>query len=81
MFPGMCFTIEPIIMLNGPAPRKNGKVSYIDKHDQWSVLVSNTLSAQFEHCLGINEKGHEIFTVPDRPYPDVWNDVLQTFRS
>ena len=81
MFPGMCFTIEPIIMLNGPPPRKNGKQSFVDKNDEWSVIVPNTLSAQFEHCVGITESGHQVFTLPDKPYPDIWTDVLDKFKQ
>lgn len=81
MFPGMCFTVEPIVLLNAKGPRKDGKMSYVDQTDQWSVIVADTLSAQFEHCIGITESGNEIFTLPDNPYPDVWTQVLNKFKD
>ena len=80
MFPGMCFTIEPIIMLNPKGPRKNGKMSYVDPKDNWSVIVPETLSAQFEHCIGITESGNQVFTLPDRPFPDIWTQVLEKHK-
>ncbi|MDE2302302.1 MAG: type I methionyl aminopeptidase [Sphingomonadales bacterium] len=53
--PGMFFTIEPMINL-GKAP-----VKMLD--DGWTAVTRDrSLSAQFEHSVGITETGCEIFT-------------------
>ena len=53
--PGMFFTIEPMINLGGPA------VKLLD--DGWTAVTRDrSLSAQFEHSIGITETGAEIFT-------------------
>ncbi|MDE2404628.1 MAG: type I methionyl aminopeptidase [Sphingomonadales bacterium] len=53
--PGMFFTIEPMINL-GKAP-----VKMLD--DGWTAVTRDrSLSAQFEHSIGITEDGCEIFT-------------------
>ena len=53
--PGMFFTIEPMINLGGPA------VKLLD--DGWTAVTRDrSLSAQFEHSIGITETGCEIFT-------------------
>jgi methionyl aminopeptidase len=53
--PGMFFTIEPMINL-GKAP-----VRMLD--DGWTAVTRDrSLSAQFEHSIGITEDGCEIFT-------------------
>ena len=53
--PGMFFTIEPMINIGKPA----GKV--LD--DGWTAVTRDrSLSAQFEHSIGITEDGAEIFT-------------------
>lgn len=53
--PGMFFTIEPMINL-GKAP-----VKLLD--DGWTAVTRDrSLSAQFEHSIGITEDGCEIFT-------------------
>jgi methionyl aminopeptidase len=53
--PGMFFTIEPMINIGKPA------VKVLD--DGWTAVTRDrTLSAQFEHTIGINEEGPEIFT-------------------
>ena len=53
--PGMFFTIEPMINLGKPW----GKVL----KDGWTAVTRDkSLSAQFEHSLGITETGIEIFT-------------------
>ncbi|MBB2200140.1 type I methionyl aminopeptidase [Gluconacetobacter tumulisoli] len=62
--PGMFFTIEP--MLNGGRP----DVKVLD--DGWTAVTRDrSLSAQFEHMLGVTEDGCEIFTFSpaglDRP--------------
>ena len=52
---GMIFTIEPMINIGKPA----GKV--LD--DGWTAVTRDrSLSAQFEHSIGITEDGVEIFT-------------------
>ena len=53
--PGMFFTIEP--MINGGRPQ--AKVL----NDGWTAVTRDkSLSAQFEHSIGITETGNEIFT-------------------
>mgnify|MGYP003574879069 FL=1 len=53
--PGMFFTIEP--MINGG----RSDVKVLD--DGWTAVTRDrTLSAQFEHSIGITETGCEIFT-------------------
>jgi methionyl aminopeptidase len=53
--PGMMFTIEPMINIGKAA----GKVL----EDGWTAVTRDrSLSAQFEHSIGITEDGCEIFT-------------------
>lgn len=53
--PGMFFTIEPMINLGKPG------VKLLD--DGWTAVTRDrSLSAQFEHSIGITETGCEIFT-------------------
>ncbi|ABQ68007.1 type I methionyl aminopeptidase [Rhizorhabdus wittichii DC-6] len=53
--PGMIFTIEPMINIGRP------DVKLLD--DGWTAVTRDrTLSAQFEHSIGITETGCEIFT-------------------
>lgn len=55
--PGMFFTIEPMI--------NAGKKHTRTLNDGWTVITKDySLSAQFEHTLGIGENGVEIFTLP-----------------
>jgi methionyl aminopeptidase len=57
--PGMFFTIEPMINL-GKAP-----VKLLD--DGWTAVTRDrSLSAQFEHSIGITEDGCEIFTLSSK---------------
>ena len=59
--PGMTFTIEPMIN----AGRYNVKML----NDGWTAVTKDkSLSAQFEHTLGINENGYEIFTESAKGY-------------
>ncbi|MEO1044327.1 MAG: type I methionyl aminopeptidase [Pseudomonadota bacterium] len=52
---GMFFTIEPMINIGKPA----GKIL----NDGWTAVTRDkSLSAQFEHSIGITETGCEIFT-------------------
>jgi methionyl aminopeptidase len=53
--PGMFFTIEPMINLGKPG------VKILD--DGWTAVTRDrSLSAQFEHTVGVTEDGVEIFT-------------------
>jgi methionyl aminopeptidase len=53
--PGMIFTIEPMINIGKP------DVKLLD--DGWTAVTRDrSLSAQFEHSIGITETGCEIFT-------------------
>ena len=54
--PGMLFTIEPMINIG------DWRIKILN--DGWTAVTKDkTLSAQFEHTLGITEKGNEIFTL------------------
>jgi methionyl aminopeptidase len=54
--PGMFMTIEPMINLGKPA------VKILS--DGWTAVTrAKSLSAQFEHSIGITETGNEIFTL------------------
>ncbi|MAC59965.1 MAG: type I methionyl aminopeptidase [Novosphingobium sp.] len=54
--PGMFFTIEPMINLGKPAVKL--------LNDGWTAVTRDkSLSAQFEHSIGITEDGCEIFTL------------------
>lgn len=54
--PGMFFTIEPMVNLGKP----DTKVL----PDKWTTVTRDkSLSAQFEHSIGVTETGYEIFTV------------------
>ncbi|BAK65880.1 methionine aminopeptidase [Sphingobium sp. SYK-6] len=54
--PGMIFTIEPMINAGKPT------VKMLD--DGWTAVTRDrSLSAQFEHSIGITEDGCEIFTL------------------
>ena len=62
--PGMFFTIEPMINL--------GRADVKVLNDGWTAVTRDrSLSAQFEHSIGITETGVEIFTASpaglDRP--------------
>jgi methionyl aminopeptidase len=53
--PGMIFTIEPMINIGRP------DVKMLD--DGWTAVTRDrSLSAQFEHSIGITETGCQIFT-------------------
>jgi methionyl aminopeptidase len=53
--PGMFFTIEPMINLGGYAVKI--------KEDGWTAITRDrSLSAQFEHSVGVTENGVEVFT-------------------
>lgn len=57
--PGMVFTIEPMINLGRP------HVKVLS--DGWTAVTRDrSLSAQFEHTVGVTEDGHEVFTCSPR---------------
>ncbi len=58
---GMTFTIEPMI--------NEGKFGVKMLNDGWTAVTKDkSLSAQFEHTLGITENGYEIFTESAKGY-------------
>jgi methionyl aminopeptidase len=59
--PGMFFTIEPMINLGKP------HVKILS--DGWTAVTRDrSLSAQFEHSVGVTATGVEIFTLSERPH-------------
>ena len=59
--PGMTFTIEPMI--------NAGKFDTKVLNDGWTAVTKyKSLSAQFEHTIGITENGYEIFTESAKGY-------------
>tara|TARA_B100000745_G_scaffold158380_1_gene103673 strand:+ start:333 stop:1106 length:774 start_codon:yes stop_codon:yes gene_type:complete len=58
---GMTFTIEPMI--------NDGKYDVKILDDGWTAVTKDkSLSAQFEHTIGVTENGYEIFTKSDKNY-------------
>ena len=54
--PGMTFTIEPMI--------NEGKFDTKLLNDGWTAVTKDkSLSAQFEHTVGVTKEGYEIFTL------------------
>lgn len=54
--PGMIFTIEPMVNLGRPETKTLS--------DDWTAVTRDkSLSAQFEHSVGVTETGVEIFTL------------------
>ncbi|MFC3167127.1 MULTISPECIES: type I methionyl aminopeptidase [Paracoccus] len=61
---GMFFTIEPMINLGRPETKVLA--------DDWTAVTRDkSLSAQFEHSIGVTANGCEIFTGSDRFFPDL----------
>ena len=61
LIPGMTFTIEPMI--------NAGKFDVKVQNDGWTAVTKDkSLSAQFEHTLGITEDSYEIFTESVKGY-------------
>ena len=59
--PGMTFTIEPMI--------NAGKYDVKVLADGWTAVTKDkSLSAQFEHTIGITENGYEVFTESVKGY-------------
>ena len=58
---GRTFTIEPMI--------NSGKYDVKVLDDGWTAVTKDkSLSAQFEHTVGITENGYEIFTKSVKDY-------------
>ena len=61
LIPGMTFTIEPMI--------NAGNYDVKVLNDGWTAVTKDkSLSAQFEHTIGITENGYEIFTESAKGY-------------
>jgi methionyl aminopeptidase len=59
--PGMFFTIEPMI--------NSGRPEVKVLSDGWTAVTRDrTLSAQFEHTVGVTEDGCEVFTLSPKGY-------------
>jgi methionyl aminopeptidase len=59
--PGMFFTVEPMINLGGYGVKVLG--------DGWTAVTRDrSLSAQFEHSVGVTEDGVEIFTLSPKGF-------------
>ena len=66
--PGMFFTIEPMVNLGRPETKVLA--------DEWTAVTRDkSLSAQFEHSVGVTETGVEIFTLsPAGKFHPTWAD-------
>ena len=64
--PGMFFTIEPMVNLGRPETKVLS--------DEWTAVTRDkSLSAQFEHSVGVTEDGVEIFTLsPAGKFHPTW---------
>ena len=61
IYAGMTFTIEPMV--------NAGKYDIKILNDGWTAVTKDkSLSAQFEHTVGITENGYEIFTESVKGY-------------
>ncbi|MBN1970601.1 MAG: type I methionyl aminopeptidase [Candidatus Delongbacteria bacterium] len=59
--PGMCFTVEPMIIIG----KNSGVIT--SKTDGWTVTTkSGKWTAQFEHTVLVTETGFEILTLPGK---------------
>lgn len=65
--PGMFFTIEPMVNLGRPDTKVLS--------DDWTAVTKDkSLSAQFEHSIGVTEEGCEIFTLsPTEKFHPTWD--------
>lgn len=63
---GMIFTIEPMVNLGRPETKVLA--------DDWTAVTRDkSLSAQFEHCVGVTADGCEIFTLsPGNRFHPTW---------
>ena len=72
ILPGMFFTVEPMINL--------GKWQTTILPDGWTAVTKDrSLSAQFEHALGVTEYGIEIFTLSPKGLYTPHNSELEPF--
>lgn len=64
---GMFFTVEPMLNVGKPDTK-------LSQHDGWTVTTKDrSLSAQFEHTIGVTADGFEIFTLsPSGQYHPTW---------
>lgn len=54
---GMFFTVEPMV-------NEGHYTTILNKHDNWTVTTRDkSLSAQYEHTIGVTKDGFEIFTL------------------
>jgi methionyl aminopeptidase len=59
--PGLVFTVEPMVNVGAP--------DTLTLSDGWTVITKDrSLSAQFEHTIGITPDGYEIFTLSPKGY-------------
>jgi methionyl aminopeptidase len=59
---GMFFTVEPMVNIGTSECKLN-------LHDNWTVTTKDrSLSAQFEHTLGVTKDGYEIFTASEKGF-------------
>lgn len=59
---GMFFTVEPMVNIGTSACKLN-------LHDNWTVTTKDrSLSAQFEHTIGVTKDGFEIFTSSEKGF-------------
>lgn len=74
LVPGMFFTIEPMVNL--------GKWQTTILPDGWTAVTKDrSLSAQFEHSIGITETGIEIFTLSPKGLYTPHNSSLEAFKG
>ncbi len=58
---GMIFTVEPMV--------NEGKFEVKILNDGWTAVTKDkTLSAQFEHTVGVTDEGFEVFTESDKNF-------------
>lgn len=69
---GMFFTVEPMV-------NEGASGVILSKTDNWTVSTRDkSLSAQFEHTIGVTNNGCEIFTLSPagRHYPEVLKNIV-----
>ncbi len=64
---GMFFTIEPMVNLGRPETKTLS--------DDWTAVTKDrSLSAQFEHSIGVTDDGYEVFTLsPAKKFHPTWD--------
>ena len=68
--PGMFFTIEPMVNIGRPGTKILA--------DGWTAVTRDkSLSAQFEHSVGVTEEGCEVFTLsPTDKFHPTWDGAV-----